>query len=125
MAAVMTDVGKAINQHRLKGTAGYNEPSYIGWGTGAGTAAVADTALFTEASEARVVATTSVETIDVTDDTYQVQGTLTADGSKTITNVANFDAATTGRIHMKIDFTGVPLNLNDTIQFILQYQQID
>lgn len=125
MAAVMTNAGKAINQHRLKGTGGYSEPNYIGWGTGAGTAAVGDVSLFTEASEDRVAGTSTVETIDVTDDTYQVEGTLTADGSKTITNVANFDADTSGRIHMKVDFTGVPLNENDTIKFILQYQQID
>lgn len=125
MAAVVTDSGKAINQHRLKGDAGWSEPNYIGWGTGAGTASASDTALFTEASESRVQGTSSIETIAVTDDTYQVEGTLAADGSKTITNVGTFDAATSGRIHMKVDFTGVPLNENDTIRFILQYQQID
>ena len=125
MAAVVTDTGKGINQNRLKGTAGYTEPNYIGWGTGAGTAAAADTALFTEASEARVAGASTIETISVADDTYQVEGTLAADASKTITNVATFDAATAGRIHMKVDFAGVPLNQNDTIRFILQYQQID
>lgn len=125
MAAVVTNSGKAINQHRLRGDAGYTEPNYIGWGTGAGTASPADTSLFTEASEARIAGDSSIVTIDNTDDTYQVEGTLAANASKTITNVALFDSASGGRIHMKVDFTGVPLNENDTIRFIMQYQQVD
>jgi hypothetical protein len=117
MATVYLDAGKAITANRLKGTG--TEPKHIAWGTGAGTAAVADTTLFTEASETRVEGTSTVETTDVTNDTYQVVGTLTADGPKTITNAGLFDAATVGNGLMKTDFTGVALEAGEGIQFTM------
>jgi phospholipase/lecithinase/hemolysin len=128
MASVVVNIGRAINQHRLKGTAGYVEPNFLAWGTGAGVAAIADTTLFTEAPEARVAGTTSVVTTTVTDDTYRVQGTLTATAARSITNVGTFDAAKAaggtpgGRLHQKADFASTALNTNDTIQFIMDYQ---
>lgn len=120
MAAVLTNAGRAITTNRLKGAG--TEPNYIGWGTGAGTAAVADTALFTEASEARVAGTSTQQTTSVTNDTYQVIGTLTASGAKTITNVGLLDASTSGNLYMHADFTGVALSANDAIQFTLKVQ---
>ena len=120
MATVLTNAGKAITTNRIKGAG--TEPSYIGWGTGAGTAAAADTTLFTEAAEARVAGTSTQQTTTVTNDTYQVIGTLTAAGAKTITNAGLFDASTAGNLYMKGDFTGIALNTGESIQFTMQVQ---
>lgn len=117
MATVFTNAGKAIVTNKLK--AAGTEPNYVAWGTGAGVSAAADTTLFIEASEARVAGTSSRVTTTVTNDTYQVVGTLTADGAKTITNAGLFDAATVGNLFMKTDFTGVALALGESIQLTL------
>jgi hypothetical protein len=118
-ATVFANAGKAIVTNRLKGSG--TEPSYVAWGTGAGTAAITDTTLFTEASEARVAGTSTQQTTTVTNDTYQVVGTMTVAGSgKTITNAGLFDASTTGNMLMKGDFTGIALNVGESIQFTMK-----
>ncbi len=93
-----------------------------GWGTGAGTSGITDTTLFTEASETRATATLSQVTTSVTGDTFQADGTITATGTKTITNGALFDAASVGNMLIKGDFTGIPLLSGDSIQFIGKLQ---
>lgn len=119
MATVFTNAGKALTTNRLKGSG--TEPNYVAWGTGAGTAAAADTTLFTEASEARVAGTSTQQTTAVTNDTYQVVGTLTCAGAgKTITNAGLFDASSAGNMAMKGDFTGIALNVGDAIQFTMK-----
>lgn len=120
MANVFADAGKAIVTNRIIGAG--TEPKFIAWGTGAGTAAVADTTLFTEASEARVTGTSTRVTTTVTNDTHQVTGQMVANGSKTITNAGLFDASTVGNLYVKGDFTGVALVLNDTIDFTFKLQ---
>lgn len=115
MAQVLTNAGKAIISNRVKG--GGTEPSYVAWGTGAGTAAVTDTTLFTEAAEARVACTTTQQTENVTNDTYQAVGTITSSSAQTITNAGLFDASTGGNLFVKADFTGVPLSSSESIQF--------
>jgi len=115
MATVLTNAGRDIMTDRIKG--GGTEPNFVAWGTGAGTAVIADTTLFTEASEARVAGTSTQETTDVTNDTYRVVGTIVADGTKTITNAGTFDASTSGNLFVKGDFTGVPLVVSESIQF--------
>ncbi len=120
MATVMTDAGEDITTNRLWG--GGTEPNYVGWGTGAGTADKTDTTLFVEATEARTAGASTQETTTTTNDTYQVVGTITADGTKTITNAGLLDAAAAGNLFMKGDFTGIPLLLNDSIEFTMQVQ---
>lgn len=120
MATVITNAGRDIITNRIKGSG--TEPLYVGWGTGAGTAAVADTTLFTEASESRVSGTSSRVTTSVANDTYQVVGTLTADGAKTITNAGLLDASTSGNLFLKGDFTGVALVAGESIQFTMKAQ---
>lgn len=93
---------------------------YIGWGTGAGTAAAGDTTLFTEDTTggyARATGTQTQQTTTVTNDTYQVVGTLTAGASLTITNAGVFDATTSGNMGLKADHTGIPVLTNDSIQY--------
>lgn len=120
MASVVTDAGRDIITNRIKGSG--TEPSYVAWGTGAGTAAVTDTTLFTEAAESRVAGTSTRETTSVTNDTYQVTGTITSASSQTITNAGLFDAATTGNMALKGDFTGVALANGESINFTMQIQ---
>lgn len=129
MATVLTTVGKGIVTNRLRGSG--TEPVYIGWGTGAGTAAVGDTALSTEKAAdlstgtgTRVTGTSSQQTTSVTNDTWQLVGTITATGSGTVTNAGNFDNATigSGNIFIHGDFTGIPLVTNDSITFTIKVQ---
>ena len=118
MATVLTNAGKAITTNRIKGAG--TEPVYVAWGTGAGTAAAADTTLFTESAESRTSGTSTQQTTTVTNDTYQVVGTITATAGRTITNAGLFDAATVGNLYVKGDFTGVVLSTNDSIQFTIK-----
>ncbi len=120
MGTVVTNAGKDIITNRLKGSG--TEPNYIGWGTGAGTTAAGDTTLFTEAAESRVAGTSSRVTTTTTNDTYQVVGTMTSASNQTITNAGLFDAATVGNSFLKGDFTGVALNIGESIQFTFKGQ---
>lgn len=121
MANIFTTAGKGIVTDRIKGSG--TEPAYVAWGTGAGTAAIGDTTLFTEASEARTLGTSTQQTTSVTNDTYRVVGTITVAGSgKTITNAGLFDASTSGNLLVKSDFTGLALNVGDSIQFTFNLQ---
>lgn len=95
---------------------------FVGWGTGAGTALVTDTTLFTEDSAgspvyARQTCTLTNQTTTTTGDTFQAVGTITSNGTKTITNAGLFDALTTGDLILKGDHSGVPLLLNDQITY--------
>lgn len=117
MATVATTVGKQWVIDKLDESVS-TKANKIGWGTGAGTAAVGDTTLFTEASEARVTGTESQPSAD----TYRVVGTLTANGTKTITNVGTFDATSGGVLLIHADHAGVPLVLNDSIEYTLDTQ---
>lgn len=132
LASVYTDAGKAITTNRIKGAG--TEPVYIGWGTGAGTAAAANTTLFTEARSSatsggnvtRVTGTSTQQTTTVANDTYRVTGTVTADAGKTITNAGLFDTdgaavspgpPTGGNLFCKGDFTGITLAASESISF--------
>lgn len=126
MATVVTNVGVAIVPDRIRGTG--TEPVYIGWGTGAGTAAVGDTTLFTEravdlsaTTGTRTTGTSSSQTTDVSGDTWRLTGTRTATGSGTVTNAGCFtdvDIAE-GTLFVKGDFTGIGLATNDSIAFTI------
>jgi len=118
MATVLTTVGKQWIVDKLDESV-QTTGKYVAWGTGAGTAAIGDTTLFTEASESRVAGTESQPSAD----TYRVVGTLTCAGSgKTITNAGTFTASSAGTLVVKGDFTGVVLNVGDSIQFTVDLQ---
>ena len=121
MATKLVDLGKKKMIAALSGSV--TQPKYIGWGSGSGTTGDADTTLFDEESEARVTGAVTTETTNVTDDTYKVVGTITAEGTKTITNAGVFDAATNGELFIKGDFTGIPLNTGDSIEFTIKNVQ--
>lgn len=123
MATVFTTVGKQWTVDKWDESVS-TLPNKLGWGTGAGTAAVGDTTLFTEDSGgsptyARVTCTLTQPAAD----TLQMDGTITANGTKTITNMGVFDAATSGVLIVKADFSGVPVLLNDSIQGVFTLQE--
>ena len=126
MASILTALGRAITTARLLGNA-QGLPVNIGWGTGSGTAAAADTTLFTEdgggnPAYARMAGTPSQQTTTTASDTYQVVGTLVASSAKTITNAGLFDAAAGGKLFVKGDFAGIPLAAGEGIQFTFTVQ---
>jgi hypothetical protein len=84
----ITSKGREMIAARLKGgTPTQTEFNVVGWGSGApsGAAAVTDVNFFKEETEARITGTSSFATTSSTNDTYQVVGTVTAAGAKTIT----------------------------------------
>jgi hypothetical protein len=122
MATLVVNGGKGIITNRLKGAG--TEPLNVGWGTGAGTTAAADTTLFTEALVTLAAGTTdhtagtsTQQTTTTTNDTYQVVATRTATGTGTVTNAGLWDAASGGNLFLKGDFTGIGLVSGDSILF--------
>ena len=129
MSSLVPNVGKAILSGRMFGsTPTQTEPHFVGWGTGAGAGAAGSTDLSTAASEARVSGTSSQVTTTQTNDTHQVVATITASGSKTITNVGIFDAAGSGSppsggvLYAIFDGLSQALNSGDSIQFTAKVQ---
>lgn len=119
MATLLVNTGKAVVTNRIIGSG--TAPQYVAWGTGTGTTAATDTTLFTETGT-RTSGTQSQVTTSVTNDTYQVVGTLTAGGALAITNAGLFDASTSGNLFVKGDFTTINLSTGDSIQFTFKTQ---
>jgi len=119
MATVFTNTGRALLTSALDNTQ-LTSPTYIGWGTGSTTAAATQTALVTPSAEARTNGTKSRTTTTVTNDTYQVVGTITSAGSQTIAEAALFDASTSGNMYVRGDFTGIALTNGDSIAFTIK-----
>ncbi len=120
MVSVLTNAGRDILTNRIKGSG--TEPNYIGWGTGSGGGA-GSTGLVAAAAEARTAGTSTRVTTSVTNDTYQVVGTITVAGAgKTISEVGLFDAAAAGNLFIYADFTGIALNVGDSIAFTIKLQ---
>jgi hypothetical protein len=122
MAALVTNAGFANITAAWHAYA--SRPRYLQWGEGSGQDAADNTiASAGNTTEARTAGTTSQETESVTNDTYQVVGTITAAGARAITEVGVFDAAgsgsppTGGNMGMYADFAVVNLAENDSIAF--------
>ncbi len=117
MATVLTNVGEAYIVDKLDEVVD-TKPDYVSWGTGAGTAAKGDSALFTEASEDRVQGAVTQPSADV----LRVIAEITADGVKTITNAGTFTASTGGTLVVHGDFTGIVLASGDKIEFTIDLE---
>ncbi len=96
---------------------------FCGWGTGAGTAVIGNTTLFTEAAEARVAVASTQQTTTETGDTYQGIATITSASTQTITNAGLFTASSGGVMLLKGDFAGIALVNGDKIEFTCKHQQ--
>jgi hypothetical protein len=101
-------------------------PKYLQWGTGSGAAASANVVTTTGTTEARTTGTASQVTTTQTNDTYQVVGTITAAGTRAITEVGVFDAAGTGspptggNMDIYGDFSVINLSSGDSIAFTVK-----
>ncbi len=115
MADIFTQAGEELLTDFIDSTVAVQANWYVGWGTGAGTAAKGDTTLFTEASESRVAATMSQPTVD----TNRAVATITADAGKTITNAGLLSATSGGTLFIHGDFTGIVLASGDKIEFTI------
>lgn len=99
---------------------------YMQWGVGSGQA-VTDTDLNskTGTTEARTAGSTAKATTTTTDDTIQITGTITALGTRAITELGVFDAAGAGsppaggNMCFYGDFTTINLGTGDYIEFTL------
>lgn len=97
---------------------------YLQWGEGSGQGATS-TAINSagNTTEARTEGTSSQQTTNTTSDTYRVTGTITAAGSRAITEVGVFDGAGSGspptgdNMGIYGDFSAVNLAASDSITF--------
>jgi hypothetical protein len=121
LTVFLVNGGLAILSNRVLGAG--TEPKNMGWGTGAGAASAASTALSTEklvdlttsAGTDHTVGTSSQQTTTQTNDTYQVLATRTATGAGTVTNLGLFDAASGGNLFIIVDGQSVLLASGDSI----------
>ena len=116
LATVYTDVGENHTADVWDGTVSNTAIAYyIGWGTGTNTAAKGDTALQTESSETRATATKSQPSSNVN----RHVGTITATGTRVITEAGLFTAVTVGNMLIRGDFSAINLLSGDSIQFTI------
>ena len=118
MATVLTYVGEDWLVQRAAGSGSMSSTTmpYVAWGTGGTTAAKGDTTLGTEAPESRVSGTVSV-TGSGTTAKWQNVATITATASRAIIEAGVFDAASSGNMAIRGDFTTINLATDDSIQF--------
>ncbi|MFA5186983.1 MAG: hypothetical protein WC551_10925 [Patescibacteria group bacterium] len=123
MADVITDVGRAQGAGYLSNTVTQIVTYYGNVGTGAGTAVVGGTSLFTETGSARVAITPTRVTVTFTNDTAQYVFTYTATGGISVTNAGYFTAAAAGTMMQYSDHATIPLVSGDSIQYTFQNRQ--
>ena len=122
MGKVVTNVGLKVLSNRVKGL--LTEPVKIGWGTGTTEPVVGNTGLQTEDTTggyARTTGISSIVTTLITDDTYQISGSLTALAALTITEWGVFDTA--GNLLLReVLAAGHALAIGGTLNFIFKIQ---
>jgi len=112
MANVFTTCGTAWLAQLINATI-TTTTFQIGWGEGTGTAAIADTTLFTE-SHSRVAAAASISAFNQN----QWIATMTAAAVASITNAGLFNN-NSGTLLIKGNFSTVALATNDRIEFTM------
>ena len=119
MAALVTNAGEEYVVDKLMDKTGSitTRPEYIAWGTGAAPTETSTT-LTTESAESRTLATIS-KTGSGDTAKYQAVGTITATGSRTITEVGLLTAATTGTLVVASDHTSTALATGEGIQYTI------
>lgn len=126
-STAVTVGGRGVITSRLIGTA-TGVPHHIGWGTGTTAVTTADTILQTEdtggsPAYARTTGADTQTTTTSASDTHTVIGTLTSNGTKTITEAALFTAATSGTMYVRgVLASGISVALNDSVQFTFNIQ---
>lgn len=127
MAARVQNLGLANITAAWHAYAG--RPLYLQWGTGSGATASNTTVNSTSGTfESRVLGTSSRQTTTVTNDTLQITGTITANGSRAVTELGIFDAAGTGNpptganMCLYGDFAVVNVSNTESISFTVKVQ---
>ncbi len=98
---------------------------WLQWGTGTGAASSANVVTTTTTTEARASATAGQTTTTSTNDTMQLTATITAAGTRAITEVGAFDAVGTGspptggNMDLYGSFSVINLNSGDSIAFTI------
>jgi hypothetical protein len=122
LADIVTNVGKAQIAGYTSNTVTQITTYHGNVGTGAGTAAAADTTLFSETGTTRLSITPTRTTRVFTNDTAQYVFTYTATTNISVTNAGYFTASTGGVLMQKSDFATIPLQNTDSIEFTFQNQ---
>ena len=120
-AAFVVNNGLGIITNLVSGIGG-TVPKFVAWGTGTTTAAKTDTGLQTASAEARTTGTASRVTTTVTNDTFQVVGTITSTSAQTIAEVALYDALTVGTCFFHATHGAQTLASGDSIQYTITAQ---
>lgn len=110
------NVGLAGFIKRMGGDGSTGEFKYLALGVGTTAAAATDTALESEITDSgleRSAATVTYEDTTTTDDTLQLVKSWTASGSKSVTEIGVFNAASTGVLGGRVVKTAVPLESRD------------
>lgn len=123
-ADIIPNAGRAHVAGLLSNTVAEPANYYGNVGTGATTAAVADTTLDTEVATARIITANSVVTTTIASDTAQKTFTYTAAGSFSIQNAGVFTALTVGTMVQKSSFATIPLLSGDSIAFTFKTQVV-
>lgn len=116
----VTDVGMSIVTNRLKNSG--TTPHFIHWGVGTTAAANNNTAMESAgAHESRTAGTMTQQTTNVSNDTFQVVGTITcATGAKAITEAGLFDASSSGNMFLRGTFSAINVSVSDSIEFTIK-----
>jgi hypothetical protein len=121
LAVVVTNAGEEFVVDKLNETV-QTKPEYCGWGEGAGTAAKADTDLFTPVNTDQ--ANTTLRQLSTTSKTgtgatakYQAIATLTSPNANNKTNAGLWTAATAGTLIVKGDHASTPMAIGDRIEY--------
>lgn len=118
---VLTDVGKKVTASQVAGITSA-PPKYLAVGTGIHTASAVDTSLTTEVESRVGVNSATLMTTSATDDTIQVEQTVTATGVHAITECGLFDAITGGNMYLSATFDTVTLQSGDSIKITSRVQ---
>ena len=122
MSTVYTSAGEAIVADLIDGTSAVHfdsTNSHIEQGTGTTDADKADTDIETPAGEAREQATASQPAAD----TNQWVATITATGTRAVTEAGLFNDATAGTLLIRSVFAAINVEADDSIQFTFSLQQ--
>ena len=106
----VTDVGLGL----ITATLAASTHKYVGYGTG-------DTALETARGEDRTSGTQTQETTTTSNDTYQIEATITCTATAAaITEVAVFSASTAGSMLLRCTHAVVNLEIGEGIAYTIE-----
>lgn len=96
-------------------------PGWVGWGIGTTPPVAGNTTLESASAEARTVGTKTQQTTSTTKDTFQVVALIACTSTnKAITEVAVFDALTSGNMFLRGTFSAINVNVADSITFTIK-----